>query len=108
MRVQVWKWRTGECLVLEGHKEPVRKFHLLNSSSSSPHILSWSFDGTVKVIVKSLKHSANVTRLLQLFSIEAFIKNFMEPMFCFKIFIFDLTYGRIIVTMSVANIFTHI
>ncbi|XP_056603976.1 apoptotic protease-activating factor 1 isoform X2 [Triplophysa dalaica] len=47
--IRVWKWRTGECLVLEGHKEPVRKFHLLNSSSSSPHILSWSFDGTVKV-----------------------------------------------------------
>lgn len=47
--VRVWKWRTGECLVLEGHKEPVRKFHLLNCSSSSPHILSWSFDGTVKV-----------------------------------------------------------
>nr|XP_055046706.1 apoptotic protease-activating factor 1 isoform X1 [Misgurnus anguillicaudatus]XP_055046707.1 apoptotic protease-activating factor 1 isoform X1 [Misgurnus anguillicaudatus] len=47
--VRVWKWRIGECLVLEGHKEPVRKFHLLNSSSSSPHVLSWSFDGTVKV-----------------------------------------------------------
>ncbi|XP_051974961.1 apoptotic protease-activating factor 1 isoform X1 [Xyrauchen texanus] len=45
--VRVWKWRTGECLVLEGHKEPVRKFHLLNSSS--PRVLSWSFDGTVKV-----------------------------------------------------------
>ncbi|XP_067283441.1 apoptotic protease-activating factor 1 [Pseudorasbora parva] len=46
--VRVWKWRTGECLVLEGHKEPVRKFHLLNASSS-PHLFSWSFDGTVKV-----------------------------------------------------------
>ncbi|XP_039524300.1 apoptotic protease-activating factor 1 isoform X1 [Pimephales promelas] len=46
--VRVWKWRTGECLLLEGHKEPVRKFHLLNSSSS-PHLFSWSFDGTVKV-----------------------------------------------------------
>ncbi|XP_043092997.1 apoptotic protease-activating factor 1 isoform X1 [Puntigrus tetrazona] len=46
--VRVWKWRTGECLVLEGHKEPVRKFHLLNSSTSS-HLFSWSFDGTVKV-----------------------------------------------------------
>uniref|UniRef100_A0A671L1M9 Apoptotic protease-activating factor 1 n=1 Tax=Sinocyclocheilus anshuiensis TaxID=1608454 RepID=A0A671L1M9_9TELE len=46
--LQVWKWRTGECLVLEGHKEPVRKFHLLNKSTSS-HLFSWSFDGTVKV-----------------------------------------------------------
>uniref|UniRef100_A0A673IS22 Apoptotic protease-activating factor 1 n=1 Tax=Sinocyclocheilus rhinocerous TaxID=307959 RepID=A0A673IS22_9TELE len=46
--VRVWKWRTGECLVLEGHKEPVRKFHLLNNSSSS-HLFSWSFDGTLKV-----------------------------------------------------------
>ncbi|XP_073694166.1 apoptotic protease-activating factor 1 [Garra rufa] len=46
--VRVWKWRTGECLVLEGHTEPVRKFYLLNNSSSS-HLLSWSFDGSVKV-----------------------------------------------------------
>uniref|UniRef100_A0A8C1H4I6 Apoptotic protease-activating factor 1 n=1 Tax=Cyprinus carpio carpio TaxID=630221 RepID=A0A8C1H4I6_CYPCA len=46
--VRVWKWRTGECLVLEGHKEPVRRFHLSNSSSSS-HLFSWSFDGTLKV-----------------------------------------------------------
>uniref|UniRef100_A0A8C1JSL1 Apoptotic peptidase activating factor 1 n=1 Tax=Cyprinus carpio TaxID=7962 RepID=A0A8C1JSL1_CYPCA len=46
--VRVWKWRTGEYLVLEGHKEPVRKFHLLNNSTSS-HLFSWSFDGTVKV-----------------------------------------------------------
>uniref|UniRef100_A0A8C2GN97 Apoptotic protease-activating factor 1 n=1 Tax=Cyprinus carpio TaxID=7962 RepID=A0A8C2GN97_CYPCA len=48
LRLQVWKWRTGECLVLEGHKEPVRRFHLSNSSSSS-HLFSWSFDGTLKV-----------------------------------------------------------
>ncbi|XP_072528597.1 apoptotic protease-activating factor 1 [Salminus brasiliensis] len=47
--VRVWRWRTGECLILAGHKEPVRKFHLLGSSSSSPALLSWSFDGTVKV-----------------------------------------------------------
>lgn len=46
--IRVWKWRTGECMVLQGHMEPVRKFHLL-SSSSSPHLFSWSFDGTVKV-----------------------------------------------------------
>ncbi|KAI2665386.1 Apoptotic protease-activating factor 1 [Labeo rohita] len=45
--VRVWKWRTGECLVLAGHTEPVRKFHLLNNSSA--HLFSWSFDGTVKV-----------------------------------------------------------
>ncbi|KAK2892733.1 hypothetical protein Q8A67_012721 [Cirrhinus molitorella] len=46
--VRVWKWRTGDCLVLVGHTEPVRKFHLL-SNSSSHHLFSWSFDGTVKV-----------------------------------------------------------
>uniref|UniRef100_A0AAY5EQD9 CARD domain-containing protein n=1 Tax=Electrophorus electricus TaxID=8005 RepID=A0AAY5EQD9_ELEEL len=47
--LRVWKWMTGECRVLEGHQEPVRKFHLLGGSSSSPMLLSWSFDGTVKV-----------------------------------------------------------
>ncbi|XP_076862902.1 apoptotic protease-activating factor 1 isoform X2 [Brachyhypopomus gauderio] len=47
--VRVWKMMTGECLVLEGHKEPVRKFHLLRSTSPTPMLLSWSFDGTVKV-----------------------------------------------------------
>uniref|UniRef100_A0AAR2KN36 Apoptotic protease-activating factor 1 n=1 Tax=Pygocentrus nattereri TaxID=42514 RepID=A0AAR2KN36_PYGNA len=47
--VRVWRWRTGECLVLKGHKEPVRKFHLVGFSSSSPALLSWSFDGTAKV-----------------------------------------------------------
>ncbi|TRY57844.1 hypothetical protein DNTS_017643 [Danionella cerebrum] len=46
--IRVWKWRTGECLLLEGHREAVRKFQLLNSCSSS-HLLSWSFDGTVKM-----------------------------------------------------------
>uniref|UniRef100_A0A673IKM9 Apoptotic protease-activating factor 1 n=1 Tax=Sinocyclocheilus rhinocerous TaxID=307959 RepID=A0A673IKM9_9TELE len=43
-----WMSMQSECLVLEGHKEPVRKFHLLNNSSSS-HLFSWSFDGTLKV-----------------------------------------------------------
>ncbi|XP_030633054.1 apoptotic protease-activating factor 1 [Chanos chanos] len=51
--IRVWRWRTGECLVLEGHREQVRRFHLLTSSvvssSSSPLLMSWSFDGTVKV-----------------------------------------------------------
>uniref|UniRef100_A0A8B9JCN5 CARD domain-containing protein n=1 Tax=Astyanax mexicanus TaxID=7994 RepID=A0A8B9JCN5_ASTMX len=47
--IRVWRWRTEECLILAGHKEPVRKFHLLGSSSSSPALLSWSFDGTAKV-----------------------------------------------------------
>ncbi|MCI4382137.1 hypothetical protein PGIGA_G00260270 [Pangasianodon gigas] len=47
--IRVWTWMTGECLTLEGHTEPVRKFHLLNSSSLSSTLLSWSFDGTVKV-----------------------------------------------------------
>lgn len=42
---------TGQCLVLEGHEEPVRKFHLLSTSSLSSALLSWSFDGTVKVTI---------------------------------------------------------
>uniref|UniRef100_A0A4W5N3L9 Apoptotic peptidase activating factor 1 n=1 Tax=Hucho hucho TaxID=62062 RepID=A0A4W5N3L9_9TELE len=46
----VWRWRTGECVVLEGHKEQVRCFSLLTTSpSSETHLLSWSFDGTIKV-----------------------------------------------------------
>uniref|UniRef100_A0A4W5RFP8 Apoptotic peptidase activating factor 1 n=1 Tax=Hucho hucho TaxID=62062 RepID=A0A4W5RFP8_9TELE len=41
---------TGECVVLEGHKEQVRCFSLLTTSpSSETHLLSWSFDGTIKV-----------------------------------------------------------
>lgn len=44
--LQVWKWRTGECRVLQGHKEQVRRFLFL---TSSPDLLSWSYDGTVKV-----------------------------------------------------------
>ncbi|XP_031438233.1 apoptotic protease-activating factor 1 isoform X2 [Clupea harengus] len=51
--IRVWRWQTGECLVLKGHTESVRRFSLLppasSSSSSSPCLLSWSFDGTVKV-----------------------------------------------------------
>uniref|UniRef100_A0AAZ3QYU1 Apoptotic protease-activating factor 1 n=1 Tax=Oncorhynchus tshawytscha TaxID=74940 RepID=A0AAZ3QYU1_ONCTS len=41
---------TGECVVLEGHKEQVRCFSLLTTTpSSETHLLSWSFDGTIKV-----------------------------------------------------------
>ncbi|KAG7456229.1 hypothetical protein MATL_G00249560 [Megalops atlanticus] len=47
--IRVWKWRTGECQVLQGHAEQVRKFFLLDKTSSSPRLLSWSFDGTAKV-----------------------------------------------------------
>uniref|UniRef100_A0A4W5REP6 Apoptotic peptidase activating factor 1 n=1 Tax=Hucho hucho TaxID=62062 RepID=A0A4W5REP6_9TELE len=48
--IRVWRWRTGECVVLEGHKEQVRCFSLLTTSpSSETHLLSWSFDGTIKV-----------------------------------------------------------
>ncbi|KAF4080961.1 hypothetical protein AMELA_G00155320 [Ameiurus melas] len=47
--VRVWMWKTGQRLILEGHKEPVRRFHLLNNPSLSSALLSWSFDGTVKV-----------------------------------------------------------
>uniref|UniRef100_A0A673ZIX1 Apoptotic protease-activating factor 1 n=1 Tax=Salmo trutta TaxID=8032 RepID=A0A673ZIX1_SALTR len=47
--IRVWRWRTGECVVLEGHKEQVRCFSLLTTSPSETHLLSWSFDGTIKV-----------------------------------------------------------
>uniref|UniRef100_A0A8C7T2X2 Apoptotic protease-activating factor 1 n=1 Tax=Oncorhynchus mykiss TaxID=8022 RepID=A0A8C7T2X2_ONCMY len=48
--IRVWRWRTGECVVLEGHKEQVRCFSLLTTTpSSETHLLSWSFDGTIKV-----------------------------------------------------------
>ncbi|MBN3321953.1 APAF factor, partial [Atractosteus spatula] len=43
--IRVWDWRSSECKVLEGHTEQVKKFILLDSS----RLLSWSFDGTVKV-----------------------------------------------------------
>ncbi|XP_066489510.1 apoptotic protease-activating factor 1 isoform X2 [Tiliqua scincoides] len=42
--IQVWNWQSDECIVLKGHKESVKKFHLLGHSN----LLSWSFDGTVK------------------------------------------------------------
>ncbi|KAM4523763.1 apoptotic protease-activating factor 1 [Fundulus diaphanus] len=47
--IRVWKWRSGECKVLQGHKEQVRCFSLLGESTNEPKLLSWSFDGTVKV-----------------------------------------------------------
>ncbi|XP_056132484.1 apoptotic protease-activating factor 1 [Lampris incognitus] len=47
--IRVWRWRTGECKVLQGHKEQVRRFSLMSNSSSNTHLLSWSFDGTLKV-----------------------------------------------------------
>ncbi|MED6295194.1 wD repeat domain, partial [Characodon lateralis] len=45
----VWKWKSGECKVLQGHKEQVRCFSLLSDSTNDSKLLSWSFDGTVKV-----------------------------------------------------------
>ncbi|KAJ8261828.1 hypothetical protein GJAV_G00158890 [Gymnothorax javanicus] len=47
--IRVWKWRTGECVVLTGHTERVWNFVLLEEASSSSQLLSWSFDGTAKV-----------------------------------------------------------
>uniref|UniRef100_A0A8D0C5G4 Apoptotic protease-activating factor 1 n=1 Tax=Salvator merianae TaxID=96440 RepID=A0A8D0C5G4_SALMN len=43
--IQVWNWQSDECLLLEGHMESVKNFHLLKHSK----LLSWSFDGTVKL-----------------------------------------------------------
>uniref|UniRef100_A0A8B9IX10 Apoptotic protease-activating factor 1 n=1 Tax=Amazona collaria TaxID=241587 RepID=A0A8B9IX10_9PSIT len=43
--IQVWNWQLDECVFLRGHKEAVKDFRLLENSK----LLSWSFDGTVKV-----------------------------------------------------------
>ncbi|XP_043569558.1 apoptotic protease-activating factor 1 isoform X2 [Chiloscyllium plagiosum] len=43
--IRVWNWRTEDCKVLTGHTEQVKNFKLLKE----PQLLSWSFDGTVKV-----------------------------------------------------------
>ncbi|KAK5876516.1 hypothetical protein CesoFtcFv8_025861 [Champsocephalus esox] len=47
--VRVWRWQSGECTVLQGHKEQVRCFSLLSTSPSDTRLLSWSYDGTVKM-----------------------------------------------------------
>ncbi|XP_069020980.1 apoptotic protease-activating factor 1 isoform X3 [Embiotoca jacksoni] len=47
--IRVWRWQSGECKVLQGHKEQVRCFSLLSNSPNDARLLSWSFDGTVKV-----------------------------------------------------------
>ncbi|XP_047431560.1 apoptotic protease-activating factor 1 [Mugil cephalus] len=47
--IRVWRWQSGECKVLQGHKEQVRSFSLLSNSPNDSRLLSWSFDGTVKV-----------------------------------------------------------
>uniref|UniRef100_A0A674D4C2 Apoptotic protease-activating factor 1 n=1 Tax=Salmo trutta TaxID=8032 RepID=A0A674D4C2_SALTR len=63
--MRVWRWRTGECVVLEGHKEQVRCFSLLTTSpSSETHLLSWSFDGTIKVIQGGDTESISPSRSL--------------------------------------------
>ncbi|XP_070848414.1 apoptotic protease-activating factor 1 [Chaetodon trifascialis] len=47
--IRVWRWQSGECQVLQGHKEQVRCFSLLSNSPGDARLLSWSFDGTVKM-----------------------------------------------------------
>uniref|UniRef100_A0A667Z0S8 Apoptotic protease-activating factor 1 n=1 Tax=Myripristis murdjan TaxID=586833 RepID=A0A667Z0S8_9TELE len=47
--VRVWRWRSAECKVLQGHKEQIRRFTLLSNSPTDTRLLSWSFDGTVKM-----------------------------------------------------------
>uniref|UniRef100_A0A8C5USI3 Apoptotic protease-activating factor 1 n=1 Tax=Microcebus murinus TaxID=30608 RepID=A0A8C5USI3_MICMU len=42
---QVWNWQLGEYVFLQAHQETVKNFRLLKNS----RLLSWSFDGTVKV-----------------------------------------------------------
>uniref|UniRef100_A0A2K5S7V9 Apoptotic protease-activating factor 1 n=1 Tax=Cebus imitator TaxID=2715852 RepID=A0A2K5S7V9_CEBIM len=43
--IQVWNWQLEEYDVLQAHQETVKDFRLLKNS----RLLSWSFDGTVKV-----------------------------------------------------------
>ncbi|XP_075712829.1 apoptotic protease-activating factor 1 isoform X1 [Rhinoderma darwinii] len=43
--IRVWDWMSGISFSLEGHKEAVRCFRVLHNLK----LLSWSFDGTVKV-----------------------------------------------------------
>ncbi|XP_076967766.1 apoptotic protease-activating factor 1 isoform X5 [Tamandua tetradactyla] len=43
--IQVWNWQSEEYFFLQGHQETVKDFRLLKNS----RLLSWSFDGTVKV-----------------------------------------------------------
>ncbi|XP_072511755.1 apoptotic protease-activating factor 1 isoform X3 [Notamacropus eugenii] len=43
--VQVWNWQSKEFVFLKAHQEPVKDFQLLQNS----RLLTWSFDGTVKV-----------------------------------------------------------
>ncbi|XP_038170517.1 apoptotic protease-activating factor 1 [Arvicola amphibius] len=43
--IQVWNWQSEDYVFLQGHQETVKDFRLLKNS----RLLSWSFDGTVKV-----------------------------------------------------------
>ncbi|KAG8514018.1 Apoptotic protease-activating factor 1, partial [Galemys pyrenaicus] len=43
--IQVWNWQSDKYVFLQAHQEAVKDFRLLKNSS----LLSWSFDGTVKV-----------------------------------------------------------
>ncbi|XP_029455603.1 apoptotic protease-activating factor 1 [Rhinatrema bivittatum] len=43
--IKVWNWQSEKWILLQGHKEAVKNFRLLENS----RLLSWSFDGTVKV-----------------------------------------------------------
>ncbi|CAG5927490.1 unnamed protein product [Menidia menidia] len=47
--IRVWRWQTGECQVLQGHKEQVRSFSLLPVSPNNSSLLTWSFDGSLKL-----------------------------------------------------------
>ncbi|XP_027535745.1 apoptotic protease-activating factor 1 isoform X2 [Neopelma chrysocephalum] len=43
--LQIWNWQLSEHVFLRGHMEAIKDFRLLEYSK----LLSWSFDGTVKV-----------------------------------------------------------
>uniref|UniRef100_A0AC11BKR2 Apoptotic peptidase activating factor 1 n=1 Tax=Ovis aries TaxID=9940 RepID=A0AC11BKR2_SHEEP len=43
--VQIWNWQSEDPFFLQAHQETVKDFKLLKNS----RLLSWSFDGTVKV-----------------------------------------------------------
>uniref|UniRef100_A0A673B0B3 Apoptotic protease-activating factor 1 n=1 Tax=Sphaeramia orbicularis TaxID=375764 RepID=A0A673B0B3_9TELE len=74
--IRVWRWQSGECKVLQGHKEQVRCFSLLSKSPTETTLLSWSFDGTVKVALTHMHIHRTAHR-------EAILSCHVSPDGCF-------------------------
>ncbi|XP_063783920.1 apoptotic protease-activating factor 1 isoform X2 [Pseudophryne corroboree] len=43
--IRVWDWMSGDCCILQRHKEAVKCFRIFQNSK----LLSWSFDGTARI-----------------------------------------------------------